>query len=229
MQRRVQIADLVEEDRAVVGRLELADLELVGAGEGAALVAEQLALQQVPWHRGAVDLDEGPRLACGEVVDRPRYQILSRAGLAADEHGDVHARGLTDDLAHFAHLRAAPEAELVLEPGARIVVRGAAPASPGTGKGALDDVLELLGGERLLEEVVGPECGGFDGALEAIAVGEQDDRSRVASLDLESPQELGAVGAVEVQVEEAEHEVVVRQCRQRLVNRAGENRLIAPC
>ena len=31
------------------------------------------------------------------------------------------------------------------------------------------------------------------------------------------------------EVEEAEHEVVVRQCRQRLVNRAGEDRLVAPC
>jgi hypothetical protein len=162
-------------------------------------------------------------------VNRPRHQILSRAGLAGDEHGDVHARRVADDLAHFAHLRAAPEAELVLEPRARVVVGRAAPASPGTGKDALDDILELLGGERIFEEVVGPERGGLDGALDTMAVGEQDDRPRVASLDLESPQELGAVGAVEVQVEEAEHEVVVCQHRQRLVNRGGERRLVSQC
>ena len=57
----MQLADLVEEDRAAVGRLELPDLELVGAGEGAALVAEQLALQEVTRHGGAVDLDERGR------------------------------------------------------------------------------------------------------------------------------------------------------------------------
>ena len=43
---RADIADLVEEDGAAVGELELAELALVGAGEGAALVAEQLGLDQ---------------------------------------------------------------------------------------------------------------------------------------------------------------------------------------
>ena len=117
----------------------------------------------------------------------------------------------------------------MLEPRARALVGGAAPASPWTGKGALDDVLELLGGERFLEEVVGPERGGLDGALEAIAVGQEDDRPRVATLDFQSPQELGAVGSIEVEVEEAEDEVVVSQRRQGFVDRAREHRLVAPC
>ena len=44
------VADLVEEDGPPVGQLEFADLAvLVGAGEGAGLVAEQLALQEVAW------------------------------------------------------------------------------------------------------------------------------------------------------------------------------------
>ena len=42
-----QAADLVEEERAAVGQLELAGLARVGAGEGALLVAEQLGLEQV--------------------------------------------------------------------------------------------------------------------------------------------------------------------------------------
>ena len=41
-----QLADLVEEHRAAVGRLEQAGLAPDRAGEGAALVAEQLALEQ---------------------------------------------------------------------------------------------------------------------------------------------------------------------------------------
>ena len=83
LQGRVEVADLVEEDGAVVGRLELADLELVRPGEGPALVAEQLALEQLPGHRRAVDLDEGAVLPGAELVDGPRHQLLAGAGLAA--------------------------------------------------------------------------------------------------------------------------------------------------
>ena len=41
-----QLADLVEEEGAAVGQLEAADPPGDGAGEGALLVAEQLALDQ---------------------------------------------------------------------------------------------------------------------------------------------------------------------------------------
>ena len=41
-----QVADLVEEQRAAVGQLEAPAALAVGAGEGAALVAEQLRLEQ---------------------------------------------------------------------------------------------------------------------------------------------------------------------------------------
>ncbi len=41
-----QLADLVEEERAAVGDLEAAERALDGAGEGALLVAEQLALDE---------------------------------------------------------------------------------------------------------------------------------------------------------------------------------------
>ena len=46
LQARRHVADLVEEERAAVALLELADAAAVGAGEGALLVPEQLALQQ---------------------------------------------------------------------------------------------------------------------------------------------------------------------------------------
>ena len=50
-----QLADLVEEQRAAVGLLELADALVDGAGEGALLVAEQDALDQVLGDGAAVD------------------------------------------------------------------------------------------------------------------------------------------------------------------------------
>ena len=58
-----QLADLVEEQRAAVGLLELADALVDGAGERALLVAEQDALDQVLGDGAAVDGDEGLGLA----------------------------------------------------------------------------------------------------------------------------------------------------------------------
>ena len=60
LQRRRHLADLVEEDRAVVRELELARLGLQRAAERAALEPEHLRLEQVTRQRGAVDLHKGP-------------------------------------------------------------------------------------------------------------------------------------------------------------------------
>ena len=59
LQADVHLADFVEQQRAAVGFLELADAAGDGAGEGALLMAEQFALQQVLRDGGAVDRDEG--------------------------------------------------------------------------------------------------------------------------------------------------------------------------
>lgn len=66
---------------------------LPGAGEGPLLVAEQLALQQVFRHGGAVDGHEGPAGAGGGVVHRVGKQLLAGARLADEEHrqgGETH-------------------------------------------------------------------------------------------------------------------------------------------
>src|SRR2546425_11502129 len=104
LQRGMKVADLVEKDGAAVGRLELADLELVGAGEGASLVPEQLALQEFPRHGGAVDLDEWPSPAGGERVDCPWYELLAGACIARDKHGDDHAERFADGPARVCRL-----------------------------------------------------------------------------------------------------------------------------
>ena len=58
LQRERQVADFVEEQRAVMRELELAGLARHGAGKGALLVAEELGLEQVVGNRRAVDRDE---------------------------------------------------------------------------------------------------------------------------------------------------------------------------
>src|SRR5262249_47601904 len=87
LQLRGDVADLVEEQRPLVGQLEAADLLGDGAGEGALLVAEQLALQEAGGDGGAVELDEGAVAARAEVVQGAGDQLLAGAGLAADEDG----------------------------------------------------------------------------------------------------------------------------------------------
>src|SRR5947208_15414634 len=108
----MKVADLVEEDGAAMGRLELADLELVGAGEGASLVTEQLALQQVPRHGGAVDLDEGPSPPGGEMVDRVGGELLAGAGLDRDDHGGIDEARLAPERVRLQHLCAAAQLHL---------------------------------------------------------------------------------------------------------------------
>ena len=61
LQLRRDVADLVEEDRAPVGQLELALLLRGGAGEGPLLVAEQLRLEQRLGERRAGHGHERPR------------------------------------------------------------------------------------------------------------------------------------------------------------------------
>ena len=94
------VADLVEEERAAVGQLEAAARSRDRAGEGALLVAEELALEQLARDRGAVDRDERARRARrARLVDGARDQLLAGAGLAGDEHGRVGRRHPLD-LAH---------------------------------------------------------------------------------------------------------------------------------
>src|SRR5439155_8357190 len=63
LELRGHVAHLVEEQRAAVRQLELAELALPGVGERTALVAEQLGLEQRGGDRRAGDGDERPARA----------------------------------------------------------------------------------------------------------------------------------------------------------------------
>ena len=91
-----KVSDLVEEERAAGGDLEAADHSRHGAGEGAFLVAEQLALDQCGRQRRAVDRDERPRAAPAAVVERARDQLLAGSGLAQDQHRRIRRGHLLD-------------------------------------------------------------------------------------------------------------------------------------
>ena len=96
----------------------LPGLSLVGAGEGAALVAEELGLEQLAGQGGAVDLDEGALARAAErVVDGAGDELLADAGLAPDEDGDVGVGDLIDHLLDGLHARAVLEHPVVTRSG----------------------------------------------------------------------------------------------------------------
>ena len=81
LQLERDFADLVEEQRAAIGELEPADAVAHRAGEGAADMAEELALEQFARDRRAVDADQRPVAAAAGLVDGARDQLLAGAGL----------------------------------------------------------------------------------------------------------------------------------------------------
>ncbi len=98
-----QLADLVDEQRAPVRLHEGAVARRVRAGEGAARVTEQLALDERRRHCRAVEHDERPLGARAARVDGLGADLLAGAGLAVDQDGAVRrgrARQQREDLTH---------------------------------------------------------------------------------------------------------------------------------
>ncbi len=149
-----------------MSQLHQALLGPIGAGEGAFLVAEELALQQVVGHRGAVDRDHRLVLPVGEVVDRPRHQLLAGAGLTQDQHGGVRRSGdLLDPLEDLLHGHAL--ADELAGPLLALPIHEELDLAPQRGHldglAQLKDDLLQLGG--LGQKVEGPGVHGGHGAL----------------------------------------------------------------
>ena len=77
LRHRHHLGDLVEEQRAAIGELETAGAPIGGAGERAALVPEDLALEQRFRDRRAVDRDKRRVGARAELMDGLRDQLLA--------------------------------------------------------------------------------------------------------------------------------------------------------
>lgn len=87
MQRHRQLADFVEEQRAVLRCFDQAGVAAAArAGESAIAVAEQFRFQQRFADGAAVDRHEAATAATAG-MQLPCNQFLAGAGLAADQHG----------------------------------------------------------------------------------------------------------------------------------------------
>src|SRR5262249_58146179 len=87
------LAVLVEEAGPAARRFDESALIGLSARERSLDVTEQLTLEKALGEGGAVDGHERVLCAAARRVDGPRHELLSRPGLALDEH---RARGWSD-------------------------------------------------------------------------------------------------------------------------------------
>ncbi len=177
LQRHRQLTHFIQEQRAALGELEAARLALGGAGERAFLVAEQLGLEQRLRNRGAVDGDERRGHALAQGMKRAREQFLAGAAFALEQHGGVGAGGtlhrlqgvtddrrLPDDLGHAAAFRGFFLEQVVLA------------QQPALRERALDHQQQVIGVNRLGQEVERPVLHRRDSILNGAVGGHDDDR-----------------------------------------------------
>ena len=131
--RERHVADLVHEERAAVGLLEFALALLDGRREGAPLVAEEFALDQLGGDGRAVHLDERRAAARAFGVEPAGHELLARAVLTGDEHAGVARRHLVDQVLHVEYaLRGADD---LLGLGRACASRACCGARGGLGRG----------------------------------------------------------------------------------------------
>ena len=206
-----------------LGELDLADAVVDGAGERAALVAEELALEERVREGGAVDGDEAAALALALEVDGARRELLAGARLAVDEHRGVvlrqHADGLEDLVHRLVAAHHVGERVAVGELAAEVVdLVEEAPL--------LEDLLggeeDLLLLEGLGDVVAGALLDGLDRAFDAGVAGDHDD-VEVGPAVADLARQADAVGARDLEVDDRERELVLAEQPQRLRGVAAED------
>ena len=109
LERQRQFPHLVEEQRATVGKLHEPHPAGIGPREGAALMAEELALDQGVGDRSAVHGHERPLGPAAAGMDRPGHELLAGARLAGHQHVDGTGGHTVDDRIHLLHRPALAE------------------------------------------------------------------------------------------------------------------------
>jgi hypothetical protein len=210
-----QVADLVEIERTALGQLEASEPPLVGVGERAALVAEQLGLEQRGRDRRARDGDERLAGPAAVVVDRARDHLLAGAGLTPQQDADLGPRDAPDGLVDLLHPGRFPDQgpELPHLVDAGTERHHLARQRLGLGR-TLDQEPHLVVVERLGQVVVGAALHGLHGGAHA-AVGGHDDHRGVGRGLAQLGQRLEAVDPGHADVEERQVERLGRGAGQR--------------
>ncbi len=183
LERLREGTDLVEEDRAAMGEMELALLGPDGARESAPHVAEELALEKVGRDRGAVDRDQTRASPRAIEVDRARDELLARSAFPRDQDRSVGAGDLSHDIEDRAHRGREPDDVREIEPfpdglpEAHVFLL----ESPHAER-LLHGESELVAADRLCEVVGGACLHRLDRRLHRPESGEHDYDDRVVDL-----------------------------------------------
>lgn len=180
-----------------MGQLEAPGAGADGAGEGALLVAEELALDEPLGDRRGVDGDEGAIPARTEFVDRPGDDLLAGPALPRDDRRRVAGGEELDGAEELAHRPAladeGPETGAVVEAG--LEGAGLTPLRHVFRRG-LEESPQLAVVQRFGQEVLRTALHRLDGGVDAPVGGDEDDRpARVVAL--EAPEEVEPGGAGE--------------------------------
>ena len=224
LQVEAQVADLVEEQRASGRELELAELLLVRAGERAALVAEQRALDQFVRDGGEIDGDERRLAAARLAVHQPREQLLAGAALAEDQDRRRQPGDLLHQIDDVADLLARADQELALAllgdlrgQGDHLAVQVLALAGVAHQRAQLV-VVEVLG-----DVVVGAVLHRLHRGLDLVDRRDHDAFDEVVVL-LDDAQDVEAADAGQTDVEQDQVDVLVFEEAERgLAARDGED------
>ena len=212
------VGEFVEEDRAAVGEEELAGPRLGRPGEGAARVAEQLALDEVGIEGGDVDRQEGPVAAGAVAVNGAGDELLSGSAFSGDEHGGVARRHQGDALERGLHHGAAAD-ELLRVGGVGVRRRGGVRRRPALQR-PVDRLQRLAQVERLGEVVEGAVLHGPDGGGEVAERGDDDHRGVGGQL-AQPAQRRQAVHAGQAHVEDDGVGPLLGRERERLLGGGG--------
>ena len=215
---QTHVADLVEEDRPAVGRLELALPVRDRASEGAPHVSEELRLDQFFGDGRAVHFDERTLPAPAHRVNGSRDELLAGPVLAVDEHAAVGRRRHGDLLAQLDHRMAvADHRELPVDVGPqRAILRFEMPLA----KRVPHDEDGLLERERLFDEIERAHLDRANGGLDVSVARDQHD----LRVGLALPQALQRREAIDARQPDIEDDEVVRAPRQAVRDRSRRSR-----
>ncbi len=195
LQRRADVADLVEKQGPLVRLLDQAALGRHRAGEGPLDVAEELALEQGVGERGAVDGQKTLLAAAAAVVDGGGDQLLAGAALPLDEDAGSGGRDLLGQLEDAAEGGALEDHLVGIEAASYLRLEGAVLLEEAVVADDLVDQVEQLVGEEGLEEVVaGSLLEGFDRAAHG-GEGAHHHHRLFGAQGLDPAQHFQAVGA----------------------------------
>ena len=194
------VADLVEEERSAVRLLELPGAPIGRAREGALLVPEELALEEVLGDRGAVDVDERAVGPVAHLVHEPGDELLAGAVLAVDQDAGRRRRDLLDDRAHLFEAGALPD-HAPRRVGQAVLEGLVLALQPVHLEQVADGQEDPVAVEGLLEEVVGAPPRGFHRGFDRSVARDHHDRQVRPPL-VEVGEDLEPVPARHLDVEE---------------------------